>query len=164
LHGNVRRTGDNVVLLDVEVTALLEEFRLDLDSLEAVDGAADALRAIAEQADVVVLSNVTAEQSVPRSRNLALRGFGFPLVCNSGPKGPAVRDLCARAGRPVIFVDDIPPHLASVAECAPFVFRIHLVGDERLKPLLPKSEHAHLRAADWNEAAAFIHARLKDAA
>jgi hypothetical protein len=46
--------------------------------------------------------------------------------------------LPARAGRPVFFVDDVPNHHASVAELAPDVFRIHLVGDERLKPLLPR--------------------------
>ncbi|HUJ03750.1 MAG TPA: hypothetical protein VLW75_08950, partial [Rhizomicrobium sp.] len=79
---------------------------------------------------------------------------------NAGPKGPAVKSLAARGGAPAFFVDDIPQHLASAAEAAPQVFRIHLVGDERLKPLLPPSPHAHLRAGDWREAAQFIRARL----
>mgnify|MGYP001545550120 FL=1 len=51
-------------------------------------------------------------------------------------------------------------HLASAAEAAPDVYRIHLIGDERLKPLLPPSPHAHLRAEDWREARDFIRARL----
>jgi hypothetical protein len=164
LHGNVKRIIDKTTVLDVEVTALLDEFRQDLDSLEPVDGASDALTRVAGRADVVVLSNVTAAQGAARLRNLKACGLDFPVVCNAGPKGPAVRDLSMRAGRPVFFIDDIAPHLASVAESAPHVLRIHLVGDARLKSLLPISEHAHLRAASWQEAAEFMLSRLDEAA
>jgi hypothetical protein len=164
LHGNVRRTEDGTAVLDVEVTALLEEFRCDLDSLEPVDGAVDALKEIAQRAHVVVLSNVTRAQATARSRNLAACGLDFPLVCNSGPKGPAVRDLCAHTGRPSFFVDDIGPHLASVAEFAPHVFRIHLVGDERLKSILPICEHAQLRAQNWKAVTEFIVSHLDEPA
>jgi hypothetical protein len=160
LHGNVKRAVDRTAVLDVEVTALLDEFRGNLDSLEPVDGATEAIKSVANHADVVVLSNVTAAQAIARSRNLAACGLDLPVVCNSGPKGPAVRELSRRAGRPVFFIDDIAPHLASVAETAPHVLRIHLVGDARLKSLLPICEHAHLRADGWQEAAAFMLARL----
>ena len=163
LHGNIKRLVDDTAVLDVEVTALLEEFRNDLDTLEAVDGAVDALRKIAERANVVVLSNVTKEQAVARQRNLATCGFPYSLVCNSGPKGPAVRDLCARSG-PTFFVDDIGPHLASVASFAPHVFRIHLCGDDRLKAILPFCEQAHLRADGWEAVTAFVFDHLNQAA
>jgi len=160
LHGNVKRLDDRTPVLDVEVTALLDEFRAELDSLEAVEHASEALAELKPHLDVVVLSNVSETQAPPRLRNLAALGFNFPLVVNAGPKGPAVRALAARAASPAFFVDDIPQHLASAAEAAPDVYRIHLIGDERLKPLLPPSPHAHLRAEDWREAAAFIRARL----
>jgi hypothetical protein len=39
--------------------------------------------------------------------------------------------------------------------------RIHLVGDSRLKPLLPPSPHANLYADDWPAAASFILERLE---
>jgi hypothetical protein len=164
LHGNVKRVLDGTTVLDVEVTALLDEFRRDLDSLEPVEGASDALAKVSTRADIVVLSNVTSSQAIARSRNLAACGLDYPIVCNSGPKGPAVRDLSCRAGRPVFFIDDIAPHLASVAETSPFVLRIHLVGDARLKSLLPICEHAHLRADSWQDAAVFMLARLDEAA
>jgi len=160
LHGNVKRLDDRTPVLDVEVTALLDEFRAGLDSLEAVEHAPEALGALRGRMDIVVLSNVSEHQALPRLRNLAALGFDFPLVVNSGPKGPAVKALAAKAAAPAFFVDDIPMHLASAAEAAPGVFRIHLIGDERLKPLLPPSPHAHLRARDWREAADFIRARL----
>ncbi len=152
LHGNVKRQADNQPILDVEVTALLDEFRRDLDSLEAVEGAYDALSALRERLDIVVLTNIAPAQAGARLRNLATLGLDLPLVANSGPKGPAIKALAARAGRPAFFIDDIPQNLASAAEAAPDVWRIHLIGDDRLKPLLPPASHAHLRAETWSEA------------
>ncbi len=160
LHGNVKRLDDRTPALDVEVTVLLDEFRAELDSLDAVEHAQSTLAELRAVLDVVVLSNVSPAQAPPRLRNLAALGFDFPLVTNSGPKGAAVKSLAARAGTPAFFVDDIPQHLASAAEAAPDVFRIHLIGDERLKPLLPASPHAHIRAEDWRDARDFIRARL----
>lgn len=160
LHGNVKRLGDKMPALDVEVTALLDEFRTELDSLEAVEHATEALAELRGLLDVVVLSNISELQALARVRNLAALGFDFPLVVNAGPKGPAVKALASRAALPAFFVDDIPQHHASVAEAAPDVYRIHLIGDERLKPLLPPCPHAHLRAEDWREAARFIRAKL----
>ena len=91
-----------------------------------------------------------------------LRYYSIPLVANSGPKGPVVKALARRAGKPVFFMDDVPMHHASVAELTPEVFRIHFVGDERLKPLMPSTPHAHFRADNWTEAQAFITARLEE--
>jgi FMN phosphatase YigB (HAD superfamily) len=163
LHGNVKRIAGGEALLDIEVTALLDEFRAELDWLDAVEYAQEALAALKPLVDVVVLSNVTPTQAPARLRNFGSLGFDFPLIVNSGSKGAAVKALAQRAGRPVFFVDDIPQHLASAAESAPDVYRIHLIGDERLKPLLPPSPHAHLRAETWRDVEAFIRGKLAEA-
>jgi FMN phosphatase YigB (HAD superfamily) len=163
LHGNVKRLDDRSAILDIKVTALLEEFRRDLDWLEPVEGARESLAALGESAGVIVLSNVTPEQAVSRAHNLVRLGFDFPLVANSGLKGLAVKHLANHASAPTLFIDDIPRHLASAAEHAPDVTRIHLVGDARLKPLLPPSPHANLYAEDWAAAALYIHSQLNKA-
>ena len=160
LHGNVRRR-DGVALIDIEVTALLDEFRTNLDWLEPVDGAFAVIASLGKTMNVVVLSNVSPAQAPARLRNLTAQGLDVPLLTNSGPKGPAVKALAKRAGGPVFFVDDVPMHHASVAELAPEVVRIHFVGDERLRPLMPPSPHAHLRVDDWKEVEAFVRARLE---
>jgi hypothetical protein len=163
LHGNVRRLDDNSAVLDVEVTALLEEFRSDLDWLEPVDGARDALASLGERTNMVVLTNITPAQAGPRLRNLAGLGRDLPLVANSGLKGPAVRALANHARAATFFIDDIPQQLASAAEHAPDVVRIHLIGDTRLKALLTPARHANLYAQDWPAAAAYIHDHLDKA-
>ncbi len=146
LHGNVRRLDDRTALLDVEVTALLDEFRGALDWLEPVEAAQEVLGGLAARAGIVVLSNITPAQAVARARNLERLGFALPLIANSGLKGPALKQLARRADATTFFIDDIPQQLASSAEHAPEVIRIHLIGDERLKTLLPPSALAHLYA------------------
>ena len=156
LHGNVKRLDDRTAILDVEVTALLDEFRSELDWLEPVDGARESLAALAKSHSIAVLTNISPAQAVARARNLVALGFDLPLIANAGLKGPMVKHLADHAAAPTWFIDDIPQHLASAAEHAPDVRRIQLVGDERLKPLLPPSPHADLYAENWPAAAAFI--------
>jgi hypothetical protein len=160
LHGNVKRLEDRSPLIDIEVTALLDEFRSDLDSLNAVEHARDVLTSLSQDMALVVLTNISPAQAPARRRNLDILGFNYPLVVNNGPKGRAVRSLASRAGKPVFFVDDIPQHLSSVAQEAPDVWRIHLIGDERLKPLMPKASDAQFRAETWHDAETFIRGHL----
>jgi FMN phosphatase YigB (HAD superfamily) len=160
LHGNVKRLDDRSALLDVEVTALLDEFRSGLDWLEPVEAAQEVLGRLSARAGVVVLTNITPAQAEPRARNLARLGLAFPIVANSGLKGPALKQLANRAAARTFFIDDIPHHLASAAEHAPDVLRIHLIGDARLKPLLAPCEQAHLYAEDWRAAGQFIEGQL----
>jgi hypothetical protein len=163
LHGNVKRLDDNTPALDVEVTALLDEFRADLDSLEMVEGARETLTRLSLLADIAVLTNINPAQAPARVRNLEAHGFSFPIAANSGPKGPAVKTLAARAGKPVFFIDDIPMHHASVAETVGHVLRIHLVGDHRLKSLVPPAPAANLAARDWADAEAFMLRHIAEA-
>ncbi|MGZ5988173.1 MAG: hypothetical protein ACXWLZ_03875 [Rhizomicrobium sp.] len=163
LHGNVKRQDDRTPILDVEVTALLDDFRSDLDWLEQVEGARDSLHALSRKLDIVVLTNISPTQAVARLRNLEGFGLDLPLVANSGLKGEAVKALALRSGRPSFFVDDIPQNLASAAQQAPDITRIHLIGDDRLKPLLGAAEHAHYRAEGWKDAEAYIVSRLGEA-
>ena len=161
LHGNVKRIEDETGVLDIEVTALLEEFRADLDALEAVEDAIDVVARLAPRLQIVVLTNITPSQAPARRRNLDALRLRFPLLVNDGSKGTAVKVLADRAGKPVFFIDDIGIHHARVAEAAPDVFRIHFVGDDRLKPLLAASPHANIRAQTWQDIEAFMLERLE---
>jgi len=167
LRGNIRRLDDRSAVLDVEGLALVDEFRRDLDWLEAVDGACEALRALAAVAGIVVLSNVNQRQAAARRRNLAALGLDFPLVANDGGdghlagKGAAVRALAARAGAPTFFIDDIPAHLADVARAAPDVILIHLVESPPLRDLLGRDFPAHCHAETWTAVRAFILGALR---
>jgi hypothetical protein len=160
LYGNVRRKSDGAPLPDEHVNQLLDEFREIFDSLDPVEGALEAIADLAPLLDIVVLSNMTEAQVPLRLKNFSLHGLALPLMINSGLKGPAVQALAARGGRPAFFVDDITRHHASVAEAAPDVIRIHLIGDARFRPTVPASRHVSFRAETWTDAADFIRTRL----
>lgn len=161
LHGNIKRQDDHTPVLDVEATVLIEDFRAELDSLEAVEGAREALAEISRVADVVVLSNVSETQAPARRRNLLSLRMDYPLVINQGSKAPAVKALAARAGAKSFFIDDVPSHLADAAIAAPDVYLIHLAENARLRELIALSFRAHCYATGWHEAKSFILEQLQ---
>jgi len=113
-------------------------------------GAAEVLRALSDRVQVVILTNVPMYAREDRVFNLSGHGIDYPLVANTGPKGPALRWMAARAGR-TAFIDDSPSQLASAAADAPEVARIHFVGDDTLRGFLTDVEAAQHRAETWAE-------------
>lgn len=162
LEGAIRRADDKSSLLHVECLALVEEFRADLDWLEAVEGGCEALAELAQHASIVVLSNVNHNQAVARWRNFQSLGLDYPLIANDcgggylADKGQAVKALAAHARAKTFFIDDIPHNLAAVAKDAPDVALVHLVESEPLRQLLGSGFHAHCYARNWAQAKEFI--------
>jgi len=169
-EGAVYRRDDGTLLLDVETTALIEEYRENLDDLDAVDGAVEALTELSEAASVVVLSNVNTVQAQARLRNFARLGIDWPLIANDdgggylADKGAAVRALAAHARAKTFFIDDIPSNLAAVAKSAPHVTLVHVVESETLRTMLGTAFPAHCHARDWREVKTFILGRLMGSA
>ncbi len=162
LTGNIRFRESGEALPGEEVRQLILDFHAErMASVPLVAGAAASLGALGQRCQIVVLSNIALDLRGERARALANNGLDLPVVANAGLKGPAVRALCARAGAPVFFLDDIPRNLQSVrAVMADAVHCIHFVGDPRLARLLPASSHAHARFDDWPSAQAHIEALL----
>ena len=131
-------------------------FESDVEHIDPAPGAREALAALATKASVVILTNAPRHGREPRARWLDNHGFPYPLVINSGPKGPAVANLAARTTAGVAFVDDLLPNLESVATDAPRVRRFQLVADKRLRLLAPADRERHARIDEWPELGAAI--------
>lgn len=161
LHGNIRRRLDDSAVEAEELHLLLQRFFADAtEELEPVDGAAATLEQLRNHMQVVVLSNVPALARQARERALARHGMPYPLVANSGPKGPAVAALLKRVPGPAAFIDDIPHNHTSVAKLAPGVHRLHFVADSRLAALLGPAPDCHHRAGSWDEIHDYVSALL----
>ncbi|MGE5502569.1 MAG: hypothetical protein ACM3W4_11665 [Ignavibacteriales bacterium] len=135
-------------------------FEHGADDLEPAEGAADALADISGRADVVILTNAPPHGRQARSGWLKTHGFDYPLVINSGLKGPAAAELSRRTAGASAFIDDLLPNLESVAEAAPAVTRFQMVADERLRPLAPCAPERHARHDEWPALKAAIEAKL----
>ena len=152
IHGNVKKNNEDTPIPNENVTDLIKAFfSTHTETIEVVPEAPGVLQKLSDKSQIVILSNVPSASKEARIRCLTSQGVDFPVIANSGPKGPAVAALAARVDAPTFFLDDIPHHITSVAETAPDVRRIHFVADERLARLIQPAEHSDHRIDDWHE-------------
>ena len=129
-----------------------------------IEGSVSAIAVLAENADVVVLTNLQDQHRDSRARQLADHGIELRVFTNQGPKGPALQAILdeyqpSRA----VFIDDLAQHHGSVAEIAPHVDRLHLCGEPRIAPHIScalKAGHAHARIDTWDHALPWLLTRL----
>ena len=161
LSGNIKRA-DGTVIDPAKFMPLLNGFfETHMPTQTPAPGAAAALAALAEDCDIVILTNVDEQHNIIRTAELARHGMPYRVVTNSGPKGRPVRALMdeyrAKAGA---FVDDLPPHHSSVKRAAPEVYRLHMVADPRLHGLIPAAADADARIDDWAAALPVLQSAL----
>jgi len=126
-----------------------------------VPHAREALAALAETADIVILTNLSDACRTARIDQLAAFGIDHRVECNQGGKGDPVARLVADHGASVtVFVDDLAVHHQSVARHAPAVHRLQMVAEPALAPHVPPAPDAHARIDDWRAAEAWIAARF----
>lgn len=163
-HGGVfakaaRRRACGTTIEDAEMWTLLDDFfAREMGRQTLVPHAGAALERIAEQADIVVLTNL-GEQCLPgRIEQLAAHGIRHRVICNgTNSKGKPVAELVEEY-RPsaTVFVDDMPLHHASVARHAPDVFRLHMIAEPDIAQGVPPAADAHARIDDWADAVGWI--------
>jgi len=161
LAGNIRERASDRPIGQDEVRPLLDGYFVDRTShVPPVPGAAEGLARLAQRAQIVVLSNLPLAQRSERAARLAAVGMAYPLVANSGAKGPAVAALAARARAPVVFLDDSPLNIASVRKRLADAWCIHFVADPRLARLSGPAPEGDVHLGDWPAAVDWIEARL----
>ena len=134
-----------------------EFFPAEMHRQTLVPHAAEALARLAEQADIVILTNLGDDCRTARIDQLTAFGIAHRVECNQGGKGEPVARLAAEHGDPVtVFVDDLATHHDSVARHAPRVHRLHMISEPTLAPTVPAAPHAHARIDDWREARGWI--------
>jgi FMN phosphatase YigB (HAD superfamily) len=153
LNGNIRRADGGVSVPPAESAALIERFFADRAlHMQPIDGAIEALLGIAGQAAVVMLTNLPHQAGDDRRRNLVGLGLDFPVLTNSGPKGPAIKILAEMVEAPVVFIDDSPGFIASAYQHAPDVHLIHFLHDRRFARHLEPFDYVSLTTDSWDEA------------
>lgn len=169
--GAVRRIKCGTALEPDEIWKLLNLFfDSEMHRQPPIAGAVAAMEALAEHADIVVLTNLADHRQEHRARQLADNGLKLRVFTNQGPKGPALKAILDEyAPSHAVFVDDLAQHHGSVAEIAPHVSRLHLCGEPELAPYIPcahQAGHAHARIDDWAGALPWllnrIHAEADD--
>jgi len=139
-------------------------FDTEMDRQLPIEGAIEGINALAEHADVVILTNLNDERQERRARQLAEHGIAARVFTNQGPKGPALKAILDEyAPSRAVFIDDLPQHHHSAAEIVPDVRRLHLCGEPLLAPHIDcahRAGHAHARIDTWAEALPWLLAQL----
>ncbi len=139
-------------------------FDSEMHRQSPVPGVADAIAALREHADVVVLTNLKDFRQEARTRQLLDHGLDLRVFTNQGPKGPALKAILDEYRPPrAIFIDDIAQHHGSAAEIVPQVSRLHLCAEPLIAPHIACAHaagHAHARIDDWDRALPWLLERL----
>lgn len=152
LFQNIYRPGEAEHLpIDEGRSHFDDFFRLGCGDMEPAPGAVEALRTLSHRSNVVILTNAPGPARMARARWLARHGMDYPLVLNTGPKGPLAAGMVSQVRGRAAFIDDLISNLDSVAEQAPTVSRFQMVADPRLRPLAPAAPDRHRRIDDWRE-------------
>ncbi len=161
LFQNIYRPGEDQHLpIDQGKIHFDDFFRLGCGDMEPAPGGAEALRALSERANVVILTNAPGPARMARARWLGRHRMDYPLVLNTGPKGPLAAGMVRQVHGPAAFIDDLMSNLDSVAQSAPQVHRFQMVADPRLQPLAPTAPDRHRRIDDWDELRQAIEAAI----
>lgn len=162
LSGNIIHRETQVPAESTTVRELISSFFDEhVDTIPAVDGAANALQALSNQYQIAVLTNVPERCRDRRENSLRALGFPYPVLSNSGEKGPAVKAIQAGLSAPITFIDDLPPQLKSVSSHAPETYLIHFIADPRLAKLIPKADAANVRIDAWPDVSAHLQTKLQ---
>ncbi|MCJ2178657.1 HAD family hydrolase [Novosphingobium album (ex Hu et al. 2023)] len=154
---SMRRVESGERISQEDMWALLNKFfDGQMHRQTPVEGAVEAIAAIREHADVVVLTNLLDFRREARREQLAGHGIDVRVFTNQGPKGPALQAILDEY-RPdrAVFIDDLSQHHGSVFEIAPQVRRLHLCAEPAIAPHIPcaaEAGHAHARIDEWERA------------
>jgi FMN phosphatase YigB (HAD superfamily) len=158
------RGRDGTPVAPARIWTLLDGFfEREMHRQNVVPGAAEALAAIGEHADIVILTNIGDEYEAGRIEQLERFGIRHRVLCNRGGKGRPLRELIdAMKPKASVFVDDLAVHHESAAAQAAEAWRLQMIAEPRLAAHSPPAPFAHARIDDWPEATAWILARLED--
>lgn len=158
---------DGELLQPMEIWKMLGRFfDTEMDSQTPIAGAVEAINALSEHADVVVLTNLVDERREKRAEQLARVGIHAPVYTNQGPKGPPLKAILEEHGahRRAFFIDDLAQHHVSVKEVTPHVTRLHMCGEPMIAGEITcahKEGNADARIDRWIDALPWLMERME---
>jgi hypothetical protein len=153
LNGNIFHRESGAEADEVQVGQLIDAFFGAQDEWQTLtEGAAEALATFAGRVEIVLLTAMPHRHRDTRRLHLDALGLAYPLLTTEMAKGPAVRALRGRSGRPVAFVDDQPRNLVSARESVADSHLFHLMADNSLRALIPPPPEGIVIVDDWRYA------------
>lgn len=161
LNGNVFHKSDGREAKQEDIWGVLNQlFEQQIERQTIVDGAVSILAELSNDIDIVLLTNLPHKYGDLRRSYLCEAGIPYPLVTNSGVKGPAMRWLGQQNHLKTAFMDDTFHHLESVSEHTPETFLIHFMADDEFRNITKPLDPPILSTGNWREAGDAVRSAL----
>jgi hypothetical protein len=159
LNGNIRLKSNNEAVPTHRVGELLYGcFDAKTHVMDVIEGAADSLARLRQHAEIIMLTNLPERYLEQRVENLRGHGIPYPVVANSGHKGPAVQTLINGSDHTTVFIDDSPNNIDSVQDWCPEAHLVHFIQDQRFARHVTSISEVALRTDNWTDTHGFIDA------
>ncbi len=152
LNGNVFHKSDGREADQEKIWSVLNHlFEEQAERQMAVDGVAGVLADLANTIDIILLTNLPHKYGDARRKYLADIQIPYPLVTNSGAKGPPVKWLADWSNQNTVFIDDTGHHLESVGNYSPDTSLIHFMADDVFREMTRPGNSVLLSSGNWHE-------------
>lgn len=153
LNGNIFSKEDGAEAeLQLVWSVLNQLFHEQAKRQDMVDGASNVLQELHRDIDILLLTNLPHSFGDTRRDYLAAIDIPYPLVTNSGAKGPVLKWLEDRNKVKTAFVDDTPHHLESVNNFTPDTHLVHFMANKEFRDMIGKPPSVILSTGNWLEA------------
>jgi len=143
------------------MSKLLPEFFLkETKKLEPVIDAENCLKILSKKAQIIILTNIPFKDKKSRVHALKKYNMNYPVITNSGLKGPVVSEICKGMKAPVFFIDDLGQNLESVKKEYKKAICIHFLQDIRLQKLMMTPNNIKHRLTNWLEVKKLINKEI----
>ena len=150
LDGNILSKKDDTTISKSKINDLIDDFySLHIDKIPIVSGASTALNALSRRATIIVITNIPKKFCEARQHQLNKYGIPYPVLCNSGPKGPLIASIAKTQKAPIYFLDDSSRHHASVKKEVSDVVRIQFIAEPRLAIMTERCKACDYRIDSW---------------
>ena len=159
LFGNIKKNSDQSPVDNKKVIELLDEF-YDNHTMDItfVNDALIYLKKIESELNIqiIILSNLPLKNRMDREKSFNNNGLYYPVIANSGPKGPAIKEITKQFIKETFFIDDISINLLSARESVNNIKTIHYISDDRISKLAQTPKGVNLRANNWSDIYKYI--------
>lgn len=150
LVGSVFAVSDGREAEHSEVWKMLGQlFEQQTSRQHIVEGVVASLKRLNSRFDILLLTNLPHIYGDVRRSFLASLDIGYPVVTNTGAKGPVLKWLFDNRMQELVFIDDTVVHLESVKDHTPDTHLIHFMADQTYRAMTKLPETVLLSTGDW---------------
>ena len=151
LNGNILNNNKKALNKDEVHNIINNFFKNKTFTMELVKGAKSSLHKLAQNFNILILSNIPFEFYKERKKALKKYELNFPFFSNNGPKGKALAYISKIYKGDIWFIDDSPYQIKSVKKEAKNINTILFIANKKLEALINNKNYGDFFSNSWKK-------------